>query len=350
MQQKQESRKFFIYFFILIGFLISIGYSPPLTSCGVIVAPDIYTLTQDINSSSGVCINITVPDVTIDCNNFMIRGNNNYGSIAIYSNQPNTKIYNCVISNFSSGIQIVGDPADFANITNNTINLTYSTSCSNANGVCNAIFLNNADNSTITNNRLSSSRFIINLLYYSTNNLISNNVVSASVDYGIILTPNSNNNIIQYNNISVSSTAIYLEYSSNNNIIQYNNISANSIGIALTYSSSYNTILYNDISVNYLGLYLGAGLNNYNNFTINTLRSNSTNSSDGTIYIDYNSSFNRFVNNTINQTATSANAERPIKIINGSHNVFINNRIISFSSSSTPAIEISSANTNNTFY
>ncbi|MEM3362574.1 MAG: NosD domain-containing protein, partial [Candidatus Anstonellaceae archaeon] len=364
-------------------------------SCGInFMSNRRYVLSAALSSSSGTCFNITVPNVTLDCQGYSITGANNSGSIAIYSNSSNTTIKNCVIQNFSSAIQIVGDGADYANIQNNTINLTYSTSCSITNGVCNGIFLNNADNSTISNNRINVYQYGINLYNSADYNNISNNNASASFYYAISLSSSSNNTITSNNASSTTSYSIYLSSSSNNtitsnnasatnnyaiylssssnNTISSNNASATFNAIYLSSNSNYNTISSNNASASQVAIYLysssnyntitsnnASATNSYairlssssnNNFSNNSLKSSSISSSSGTIYLYSNSNYNRFENNTINQTATTSNAERPIKIVSANHSVFINNTIKSSSSSSTPAIEISSGNTNNTFY
>ena len=121
---------------------------------------------ETFSSTNGRCLNVTAQNITLDCSGYSLSGANNAGSIAIYSDQFNTTVINCNISNFATGISIYSDSADYANITNNTITQTYASSCHYTTGVCNAIFINGADNATITYNSLTSgsSGYGINLL------------------------------------------------------------------------------------------------------------------------------------------------------------------------------------------
>ena len=164
------------------------------TQCGELSINGTYYLKLNLTTTD-TCFNITAQNVTLDCAGYSITGNNSTSTYGVYSDQINTTVRNCNIQNFSTGIYIDGDSADYANITNNTINLTYKTSCSYSTGVCNAIFLKSADNSTISNNTVSVYEYAIDLYSSAMYNIIQYNNASAINDYAIRLTSSSNNNI-----------------------------------------------------------------------------------------------------------------------------------------------------------
>jgi hypothetical protein len=78
-----------------------------IDSCGILgFAQETYTLTNNVSTTETTCFTVIAPDVTIDCNGFIIGINNdsnnkdsskNTDSIlnSIYSNQSNTLVKNC---------------------------------------------------------------------------------------------------------------------------------------------------------------------------------------------------------------------------------------------------------------
>ena len=188
-------------------------------SCGgnFDLANTVYNLSSDVSVNGSTCFTMTTQNITLDCANYAITGNNSTATYGVYSNQLNSTVANCKISNFSTGIYINGDAADYANITNNTLNITYNTSCSYSNGACNAIFLTGADYSTIQNNYVYATYYGITLYSSATYNNITSNNVSTRNNYAVCIMLSDFNNI-SYNNISASSDAIYLRSAMNNNV------------------------------------------------------------------------------------------------------------------------------------
>ena len=304
-----------------------------------------YTLLQNVSIDGDTCFTISTANVTLDCAGFSITGNNTASTKAVYSDQYNTTIKNCVISNFSTGIYINGDSADFANITNNTITLDYSTSCSPTNGACNGIFLYSSDNASITNNSISAYKYSLNAYFYSQGHLIEYNNLSSS-SYNVLNIQTSSYSTVQHNNLWSANGETFFLYNSDYLLIQNNTISSE--GYSTLHIRSNNAVIqYNNITgATYKAVEFEGGSNNV--IANNYFESSYSGSSYGTVYLSSSNS-NIFSNNTINETNTGSNIERPIYLRSGSHNQFYNNTIIS-ASSATPAIHIFSGNTNNTFY
>jgi len=155
-----------------------------------------------------------------------------------------------------------------------------------------------SNNTSISNNIISSNNgFGISLLH-SNNNSLSNNIIIGSNNWNGIDLYDSNNNSISENIISSNNgNGIHLWYS-NNNSISNNKIGSNKwYGIFLLNSSN-NSISNNNISSNN---YYGIGLWNSNNSSIsnNIIRSNN----DGGILLSHSNETtirkNEFINNGI---------------------------------------------------
>ena len=100
--------------------LNSTNIYPSSCVCGVsLIMPNyVCNVTQNLNST-GTCFNVQASNVTIQGNGFSITGTNATGSYGVYSNQANTTIKNCVVSNFSTGISLF--KANGSSISNVTI-------------------------------------------------------------------------------------------------------------------------------------------------------------------------------------------------------------------------------------
>ncbi|MFH1306561.1 MAG: right-handed parallel beta-helix repeat-containing protein, partial [Candidatus Micrarchaeota archaeon] len=308
--------------------------NPDVSACKNLSTPNsVYSLTQDISSTGTTCINITAENVTLNCSGYKITGDNTTSTAGVNTSKYNTSVKNCIILNFSTGIYIDGDGADYANITNNTINITYETSCSSSNGKCNAIFLTGADNSEVKKNRVYVYQYGIGLNSNTNYNNVSYNNASASYNNAIYIYTSSNNTI-SYNNASASTNYAMSLSGSFNNTVSFNNVSASSYAISLSSSSSNNNITYNNASasVSYT-IYLSASSNN-------TISYN--NASASTSFAIY------FASNCNNNNITYNNASAPSSVISISTS---SNNTISYnnaSSSSGYAIVLSTSSNNNT--
>ncbi|MCK5177883.1 MAG: right-handed parallel beta-helix repeat-containing protein, partial [Candidatus Aenigmarchaeota archaeon] len=79
-----------------------------VSGCSVLDMQDTtyYLISDIINSSENICINITAENVTIDGQNHIVDGINTVDTYGIYTNQDDTTIKNCQASNWEHGIHI----------------------------------------------------------------------------------------------------------------------------------------------------------------------------------------------------------------------------------------------------
>ncbi|MCK4782072.1 hypothetical protein KAS79_04100, partial [Candidatus Parcubacteria bacterium] len=161
-----------------------------------------YLLTSDIvNSTFSYCIDITAPNIVFDCQGHTINGSFNLNGAsednkyAIYSNQLNTTIKNCVITNWQTGIYF-DTGADNGNIDSNTIQDLYGTR-----------------GSTVSDQPGGLGGTAVGIYSKSLNNTISNNVIKDLIA--------GTGGIAKYGDPSGTggiSTGIYLSASSGNSL------------------------------------------------------------------------------------------------------------------------------------
>ena len=329
------------YFNITLRDGESIEIDPDIDACGTLSDPNtVYTLTDDISDTGATCLTVGAQNITIDCAGFSITGDNTASTRGVYSDEFNTTVKNCVIEDFATGVYIDGDSADYANITNNTITLTYS-SCSGTTGSCNGVFIKSADNCTINENTISTYRHSINLYSSANNNTIQYNDIAVSNAYGIYFHTSCDNNVIQYNNItSLSTNGIYFTTNCDNNTIRYNYVDVLYRALYLISTISYNTIQYNNFTASgNTGMYLLGHYNTieYNNITTDDTGFKITNSNSNTIKYnniialdDYSIDIYASNDNTISHNNLSAN-DKTIKFgtfNTCNNNLFDNNSII----------------------
>jgi len=281
---------------------VTITFSP-ITSCTNIASPGTYYLQNNVNSS-GTCFNILANNVTLDCAGFSITGDNSTATYGIYSDQFNTTIRNCNISNFATGIYFY--TADNGTIDNTTASTTQAASGNNGYGI---------------------------YLYLGANyNRIMNSNANASAGYGIFLSGSTNNNITNTTATATNSYAIRLSSNSNYNTISNSTATAYTSAIYFQSSSNYNTISNSTVTATNYAIYLAS---NYN--TISNVNANATNYA---IYLDYSS------NNTIaNMTAITTN--NAISLTSSSNNT-ISNSQINGKDNTYGALKVYSSSKNNT--
>ncbi|MFA6214576.1 MAG: LamG-like jellyroll fold domain-containing protein, partial [Candidatus Micrarchaeia archaeon] len=101
----------------------------PLTTERLLVCSNLttagstYTMYADASASGATCFNVQAENITLDCSGYAIIGDNSTGSYGVFSNQRNTTVKNCVISNFSDGIRL--SSASVSLLQNNTISANY---------------------------------------------------------------------------------------------------------------------------------------------------------------------------------------------------------------------------------
>ena len=148
-------------------------------------------LCNDSYPFSGVtALNVTGPDVTIDCAGASISGDGTTYTYGVYSNQSNTTVENCSISDFND-ILYYSNVTGGA-ITGNDLSLAqYGGSWPNALGI---------------------------YLFGSTSINVSSNNVHDNNDFGIYLDTGSDYNEIMYNNMTDNQQGMYLYYADDNQV------------------------------------------------------------------------------------------------------------------------------------
>ncbi len=281
-----------------------------LSSCANLSTPNtVYNLTQSVSINGSTCFNVTAQNVTLNCAGYSATGNNSAGTYGVYSNQFNTTVQNCIISNFSTGIYFTG--ATNGAISGTAASTTYSggsgitlvsSSSSNrisaSSGTSNSgpgIFLSGSSSNTISSSAgTSNSSRGIYLDTGSNSNQIFSSTGTSTSNYGILLSSSSNNTITNSTGTG-SVSGVYISSSSNNTILNsttssiglwesMNNFISNSIlgdgGLSLMSSSTGNTFVLNNFTSATSGVYVyDGGGGNYFNATINGIN-------QGNIYQD----------------------------------------------------------------
>ncbi|RLI99052.1 MAG: hypothetical protein DRP06_04295, partial [Candidatus Aenigmatarchaeota archaeon] len=157
--------------------------STNLSECTEIGSSGYYNLTGNV-SSNGTCFTIKAHNVTLDCKGYKIIGNTSGYGINI-TNYNNVTIKNCIVMNFSVGVNLYSSLNNI--LTNNTIN----------NSSQYGIRLISSSNNTLINNTVSNNNEGI-LIQSSFSNTITNNLI-VNNSYGVYLNSSSINLI--YNNL-----------------------------------------------------------------------------------------------------------------------------------------------------
>ena len=245
-------------------------YYGPSVMCGDVLstAGASYTLTSNLaQTGSGDCLIVSAPNVTINCAGHSIIGNNaNFNGV--YSNQDNTTIKNCVISNFSNGILYSG--ATQGNIMNVTVNTTYSTGY--------GIHISGGYLNTISGSNITCSGYEGVITETSTYNTVTGSTIRGIGSSAAIAFTGGNNNIVSTSNVSADSLTLTLLSETGDTIA--NNVVRGSSdeGAVTVLTSSSNTIENNTINglggkyAIYLWPFLGPSLSNRvgNNTMLNT--------------------------------------------------------------------------------
>ncbi|MEM2137949.1 MAG: right-handed parallel beta-helix repeat-containing protein [Candidatus Anstonellaceae archaeon] len=269
---------------------VTISDSATVTMCrNLATAGQTYTLQNSVSISGATCFNVTAANVTLNCNGYSITGSNTTSTYGIYSNQFNTTVTGCTISNFS-----------------------------------NAILFSGSNNGSIINtiaNTTKASSSAINLTS-SSNNTIRNVTAYSLSDSAISLESSSNKNNIT-NTSATGSSGIDIS-SSNNSFISGSSVA----GISLT-SSGYSDIRHTSSTK---GITLSSS-SSYNNLTNVTVSSGSA----VALTLQSSSTENRFYNSSF--TSTGANA---ITISSANSNYFTN-ATATTTASSGDAVSISTS-------
>ncbi|UCE36966.1 MAG: right-handed parallel beta-helix repeat-containing protein [Thermoplasmata archaeon] len=281
------------------------------------------------NQTSGIIPSSAGQVILINCTNIVIESLDiRYASVGIHivfsSNCSITN--NSVIYNNAYGICLYQSNGNYISNNNASHNFIHG------------IYLDNCHENTIVNNDANSnSRTGIYLNSSNQNNISGNSFSSRTMIYfgkGIQLT-NSNENIIQENNIIRHEYGIHLQHSTKNIILKNDLLNGSSKGIYLNHSnwnnlidndivdfkwggflfeySNSNNITGNSFSNSHIGIYLTES--NGNNITKNIVISN-----DGNGMHLYYSNWNNITANIV-----CSNTQSAMGIVHGSNNNVSNN-------------------------
>ncbi|VVB80857.1 Periplasmic copper-binding protein (NosD) [uncultured archaeon] len=267
-------------------------------ACNMTLTTDV-TMSQNL-SSNGTCITIGADNITFNCANYVLTGNQS--GVGIYSNgYSGFTIKNCRITNFSNGLEtdrglsalllnntmwLNTQNGTFMNAQNHTRWINNTAYNNTANGFAsldlfNATFTTNyaynntvdgyhlvASNSTLSLNNATQNQYGFILLTGSQNNTLTNNTAYLSAQYGFYLYGASLNNLYNNTGLNNSNAAFYLQSSSNNNTF-IDNYAYNNSGFGLD-SAQYNTFQNSYADSGAYGLtFTSSSLNNtFTNSTI----------------------------------------------------------------------------------
>ena len=266
MNKKAKTK--LLHFSILLVVLLSVLLLPSvksnpgtttITGCSNLsVAGEIYILKANIsNSTTSNCINITAENVTLDCRNNIIDGDDSADHGIVIkreaSNTTNTIIRNCKLIDWDNG-GIYLHYSNSSTLTNVTVD------SDNYDG----IYLSYSNNNTFTNVSANSNSPRGIYLASSDSNTFTNVIANSNTQWGIYVL-GSDNNI--FTNVTANSNAyygIYLDWADSNTIKEsefWNNTQAGFYSAGTTNSN----LIYNNLFNNTLNFgYDGIGANSWN--------------------------------------------------------------------------------------
>ena len=305
----------------------------PLTNqsalqCGVLSsASTIYTMTANASINGSTCFTVTAANVTLDCAGFSVTGNNSTATYGIYSNQFNTTIKNCNISNFNYGIY-------YQNSANGTIN---GNNVSASSG--NAVLVKTSNYTIVANNIINNSNGAALQLTASLDTIIANNTAISPLNAAIGVTTASNRASLSNNTILASFYGLYLDGGSN---VSMDCLAASVTGTNASstfgiYSNQFNTTIKN---CNISNFETAINFNGATNGTIDSTNASSTRGGGSGIYLS-SSSYNT-ITNFIGTTTSGYGINSP----NSNNNIIINSTL---SANTGYGVYLSGTSNNNQF-
>ncbi|MBI2446183.1 right-handed parallel beta-helix repeat-containing protein, partial [Candidatus Micrarchaeota archaeon] len=330
-----------------------------VSACSTLGSAGIYNVTVNLFASGADCIDITVSDVTLNCQGFTISGNSAGSTNGIQiSNANNVSVHGCRIMNFSTGVDVVassnvtirnntltnmtqwglvtekgsGTNTNTTHVYNNTISYNplsgiYFTNTRNSE-VYNNLMYNNSGpaiaadlgtNNNFTNNTIWNNTRAIsvsnnenytyvfnNTLYNQTDNavvtagavgaVIHQNWIYNNTGYGVLLQSGTNNNVTQNTLHNNTNYAIRADNRENNSYI-FNNTVNFSVGAVILAGTTGSRVQGNTF-YNLTNLVVHFQGGTWNNATSNTI----TNATQPAIRFDSNENFSKADSNTISYT------------------------------------------------
>jgi len=330
----------------------NVSMSTNLSSCQSLnYSNQVYYLTQSISANGSTCINITAENVTLDCAGYTITGNNTTATYGIYSNQNNTTITNCNISNFKNGIY-------FYPVNNGTIsNTNASTTHANAE----AIVILESNSNTLSNINATSVSGAALYLEALNSLTMENTTATSTTSYAIYLATGIYNSTVS--NITATSTsgqAFYFESGQSNELSNITATSTSDIGFYAE-SSDFNnftdifatSISNKAISMDTCPSNRFSGITAESNSSTAIFLSSSSLNNLSNITATANASHGLYLNSSSNNTLTNVTASGAttdyagVYLLASSDNNFIN--ITATGTSEALGISLESTSSHNTF-
>ncbi|MFH1053012.1 MAG: S8 family serine peptidase [Candidatus Woesearchaeota archaeon] len=189
-------------------------------SCNDIITQNTI-LTNDILNCNGYGLVIGADDITLDCNNHIVDGVNDWLTIGIYLNRTSgVTIKNCEISEFEVGIYQLR--SNNSNLINNDVHDDLS----------GEIWVLLSSHNNIIGNTVSNNYYGLGILAdYASYNNFTNNIANNNYAYGITL--EGSYNILINNEVRGSQWGVYIDNSSTNtfvdNLFLNNTVSAHEV-------------------------------------------------------------------------------------------------------------------------
>jgi PGF-pre-PGF domain-containing protein len=202
---------------------LTVDAAPVATTdtCNISITEDT-TLNGSISNDDGDCFVITSNNIVFDCNGYFIDGDNDTSGKGIQINTNNVTIKNCPnITEFHTGIYILGDNSTIFNITANSN--THS-----------GISIYNSQENNITNITVNSNA-LNGLIASGTKYNNITNIYASDNLYGIAMYSDSNYTEISSNILTANRYGIYLDAIGDNIIITNNNMFNNVFNFRLSY-------------------------------------------------------------------------------------------------------------------
>ncbi len=258
---------------------VVVGAPIPITGPVVITVPGEYYLANSIiNSNSGICIDITVPNVVLDGKGKMIDGIDKVDSIGIRILNTgmtlfNVVVKNVVVSDWNTGVYysfVKNSQLEKVTVSSNTGNgiwlqsamrNTINTCTATTNGATGIILNYNSDSNTLTGNTATGNTLDGIRILNSNNNDILNNKVLNNKNRGIW--SSGDYNTFTGNTVTGNTADGIWLYGSNGNLVTKNTLKLNAQGIRVSADSFDNEITGNTVLNNtYNGLLLIDTANN----------------------------------------------------------------------------------------
>jgi len=294
---------------ILAGLAMTgaVSAATPITGPMVITVPGDYYLANSIlNSGSGVCIDITVPNVVLDGKGQTIDGIDKADSIGIRVWNAGMTLFNVIVKNVITSDW--GTGVYLSDVKNSQLEKVTASSNTGS-----GISLNMALRNTIKTCVASENGAVGILLYdYSDSNMLTGNTVSSNLADGFRI--NTNNNNMQNNKI-LNNKGQGIQIWGNYNTFTGNTVTGNKGDGIYLYSANGNLITKNTVKLNAQGIRVTE--ESYNNeITGNTVQNNTYN---GLLMI------NTANGNTVSGNTFDMNSDSGIRIVRSGENTVIGN-------------------------